>query len=87
MSTLRRRVEVLEASRRGPKADEPGPNPLCQRCGGVCLPSVAALVSFDFHGPDEVCACGTDCPTCGGRRSPMRALERLAAGDDGEADA
>lgn len=78
---LRRRVERLEVASRPAMRTEPGPHPLCprcRRCGGVCLPSVAAVAVFADCAPEgeTLCGCGTDCPTCGGPRSPMRLFER-----------
>ncbi len=81
---LTRRVERLERAAHPLARLEPGPHPLCPRCGrcgGICLPTVAAVSVFpDCAAPgDMLCGCGADCPTCGGAKSPMRLLEEWRA--------
>jgi hypothetical protein len=81
---LTRRVERLERVAHPLARLEPGPHPLCPRCGrcgGICLPTVAAVSVFpDCAAPgDMLCGCGADCPTCGGAKSPMRLLEEWRA--------
>ncbi len=81
---LRRRVTRLEEAARPPQRALPSPSPYCprcRRCGGLCVPSAAALGAIvRWATPDDfLCSCGTDCPTCGGPRSPMRLIEQRRA--------